>query len=88
MAVAGIPIDAQSDPLNGQFTLVWQTNPEITAPTTIFLDPMTFQYPYCTYVTGGRITSKPGAAMVTVQNSSKSELAGIRVVPGKCVKLK
>ena len=88
MAVAGIPVDAQSDPLNGQFTLVWQTNPEITAPTTIFLDPMTFQYPYCTYVTGGRITSKPGAAMVTVQNSSKSELAGIRVVPGKCVKLK
>ena len=85
-AIAGTPVDASTNISNGQFSMIWMSSPSITAPTTVFVDPLQFPYGYCTYVEGGgTITSKPDAQILTITNPSITQLVGVRVVPGKCL---
>ena len=84
MAVAGVPLDAETNPINGQYTLLWEANPAIKAPTTIYLDPLQFQYNYCVITTNGTITSQRNAQIVTIKNPSSTQLVGVRILPGLC----
>lgn len=86
MAVAGIPFDSVTVPLNGEYTLIYYSNPAIKAPTSIYLDPLKFQkYNYCVYVNGAKITSKPNARIVTLENTGPAQLVGVRITPGRCL---
>ena len=86
MAIAGVPIDGMTVPLNGEYSLIYQSNPSIKAPTSIHLDPLRFnRYNYCVYANGATITSRPGSRIVTLKNTGIARLVGVRIVPGKCL---
>ena len=86
MAIAGVPVDGLTVPLNGEYSLLYTSNPSIKAPTSIHLDPLRFnRYSYCVYANGATITSRPNARIVTLENNGSSRLVGVRIVPGKCL---
>ena len=85
VAEAGTLLATQFAQATGNFTLVYQANTEIKAPTTIWISPTTYTVGYCAYVSGGTITSKPGSPYLTVANASNGATVVIRVEPGRCV---
>lgn len=86
MAVAGVPIEGITVPINGEYTLIYYSNPSIKAPTSIHLDSLRFnKFDYCVYANGATVTSKPGARIVTLENTGPARMVGVRIVPGKCL---
>ena len=72
-AIAGIPLSwsFQSAAANQAFTFVYQADPNVRAPTEIFI-PIARHYPggYVLHVTGPAVvTSAPGVAIVTLRNT-------------------
>ena len=85
MAVAGDLLSAQSSQLVGSLTLVYSPTGTIHAPTTIFISPRTYPVGYCVYANGAKITSKPGAPYLTLDNTTTDGTIVVRVEPGTCV---
>jgi len=85
VAVAGSLLTAQFGQATGDFTMVYVSNTSIAAPTTIFVTPTSPKIGYCAYVKGARITSKPGAAYLTIDNTSQGATVVVRIEPGHCV---
>ncbi len=85
-AVAGRPIAFSFSPDTGEFTLSYVPNHRIHAPTVIFV-PTAIHYPhgYCATVTGGRVVSRRGSDLLSVQNASVGRRVVVRVTPGACV---
>ncbi len=85
VAVAGTLLSSQFAQITGNFSLVYQANTAIKAPTTIFVSPTTYQVGYCAYATGATVTSKPGSPYLTASNTTNGATVVIRIEPGKCV---
>ena len=87
VAVAGNVLTSQFSQATGNFSLVYSADPNIHAPTTVYVSPYDYQKTgYCVYVNGGTLTSKPGAAYVTVDNPTTHSTVLVRIEPGHCVK--
>ena len=84
-AVAGTPTSTSFDPATGTFELVYRANPRISAPTVITV-PVTTHYPhgYCARVSGARITSRPGAAHLDLENGSVPATVSVSITAGSC----
>jgi endoglycosylceramidase len=84
-AVAGTPTAMTFDPDTGAFTFRYQANPTITAPTVIVV-PVSTHYPrgYCLHVSGARVTSRPDATRVDIENGTKAGLVAVSVGRGAC----
>ena len=78
-------MSCQSSTIDGQYTMSYVSSPKITAPTTIFLSPTAYQIGYCTYVIGATVTSRPGAALLTLTNNPGNQAVVVRVEPGRCI---
>ncbi|MGH7858678.1 MAG: hypothetical protein ACREQY_15240, partial [Candidatus Binatia bacterium] len=75
-AVAGTPKSFSFDPASGDFSLTFEADPSIAAPTEIFV-PVARHYPdgYATTVTGpATITSGEDATVVTIAASAGGEV--------------
>jgi len=84
VAVDGAVLAAQASQATGMYSLVYVAANK--GPTTIYVSPTAYQQTgYCTYVTGGTITSKPGAQYLTVKSGTKGSTVTVRVEPGACV---
>jgi endoglycosylceramidase len=85
VAVAGTPTATTFDPTTARFSLTFRSDPDITAPTVIFV-PVALHYPdgYCARASGARITSAPGAADVDVRNGQKAADVTVTIAPGHC----
>jgi endoglycosylceramidase len=85
VAVAGSLLSASSGQPAGSFTLVYVTNTSIHAPTTIYISPSDYPVGYCVYASGATITSRSGAAYLSLDNQANGVTAVVRVEPGQCV---
>ena len=85
LAVAGSILASQYSATTGNFTLTYVAKKSINAPTTIFISPYQSTTGYCSYVRGARITSKPGAQYLTIDNTVDGATVVVRIEPGKCV---
>ncbi len=84
VAVDGAVLAAQASQATGMYSLVYKAAAE--APTTIYISPVAYlQTGYCTYVTGGTISSKPGSQYLTIKSGSRGTTVTVRVEPGSCV---
>ena len=81
-AVAGTVTDYLSDPTTGILYLSYQANPNVTAPTLIWIGA-NFQYThgYCTGVGGGTVVSKKNAKMLEIANPPQSSKVVVAVFP-------
>ena len=79
-ATAGTPGPYTYDTATGAFSYTYAPNPAVTAPTRIFVSPLTTPHGYDVDVTGGHVTSQSGqyveiaadgTAPVTVQISAR-----------------
>lgn len=84
-AVAGTPTSMAYDPATRRFQLAYRPDPAVRAPTVVFV-PVTRHYPagYCASVTGGRVTSAPGAAHLDVATTPGASSVRVTVSPGPC----
>lgn len=84
-AVAGTPTSMTFHPETGAFTLRYQSNPRITAPTVIVV-PVSTHYPhgYCLRLSGARATSRPDATRIDVENGDKAASVVVSVTQGAC----
>jgi endoglycosylceramidase len=84
-AVAGTPTAMTFDPTTGAFTLRYEANPKITAPTVVVV-PVSTHYPhgYCLQVVGARVTSRPGATRVDIENGNQAVPVVVSVTQGAC----
>jgi hypothetical protein len=84
VAVDGSVLVAQSSPSTGMYSLVYVAAGK--GPTTIFVSPKVYQQTgYCTYVSGGKISSKTGSPYLTVASGATGETVTVRLEPGACV---
>jgi endoglycosylceramidase len=83
--VAGKPVAMSFDPTTAVFTLRYRSDPAITAPTVIVV-PVAVHYPhgYCAKVSGARMTSRPGATRVDIENGASARNVTVSVTPGSC----
>jgi endoglycosylceramidase len=83
--VAGTPTSMAFDPETGAFTLQFEANPKITAPTVIVV-PVSTHYPhgYCLRVSGARVTSRPDATHVDIENGRMADVVDVSVSRGTC----
>jgi len=83
--VAGTPTAMSFDPTTGAFTLRYEANPTITAPTVIVV-PVSIHYRrgYCLQVAGARVTSRPGTTRVDIENGSRAAPVMVSVTQGRC----
>lgn len=81
-AIAGTPLSTGFDPASGRFHLQFLASARIQAPTVIFVP--SFRYPkgYCTRVSGGVVTSAPGAAHLLVRSAPGAALVQVTVTSG------
>ncbi len=84
-AVAGRPTTLSFDPSSGVFTLQYRADPRITEPTVVVV-PVAEHYGggYCATVSGGRITSAPGAEHLDIVNGRGATDVRVSIVPGRC----
>ena len=85
IAVAGTPLSSVLDPIDGQYSLTYLPDPKIDAPTTIYVSQSSYRAGYCTIVTGGVVTSKPGSGLLTVSSTKGADVTVVRIVPRACV---
>ena len=84
VAIDGAVLAAQASQSTGMYSLVYVAAGK--GPTTIYLSPTAYQQTgYCTYVSGGSVSSKPGSPYLTVQSGKKGETVTVRVVQGSCI---
>ncbi|MCL4449600.1 MAG: cellulase family glycosylhydrolase [Actinobacteria bacterium] len=81
-AVAGIPTSMSFNQTNSDFELSYTSNPSATSPTVIFV-PVSVHYKsgYCTYVEGGKVTSKPNGTYLTIANIPAAQTVTVKVTP-------
>jgi endoglycosylceramidase len=84
-AVAGRPTAFSFSPDTGAFSLSYEPNHRVHAPTVIFV-PTAIHYPhgYCASVTGGVVVSRLGSDLLEVQNASVGHRVVVRVTAGAC----
>ena len=84
-AVAGIPVSFGFSTRTDVFHLAYVPDRRIHAPTVVFV-PTELHYPrgYCTVVTGGRVTSRPGASELTVEIAKRGHRVAVEIRPGPC----
>ncbi len=84
-AVAGTPLSMSFDPASGRFTLEYVPGPTHGAPTVVFV-PTRIHYPrgYCPKVSGATVTSRPGAAYLTLANIPGASMVRLVVSAGSC----
>lgn len=84
-AVAGTPTSLSFDPETGTLQFRYRSNPAITAPTVIVV-PASTHYPhgYCLRVEGARVTSRPDATRVDIENGPTAADASVSLTPGSC----
>ena len=81
-AVAGDPLTYGFNPRTGHFRLTYTPRADAHGPTVVYL-PVADQYPngYTVAVSGGRVTSAPGASRLTVATTAKSTRVSVSVLP-------
>ncbi|MGH9080237.1 MAG: cellulase family glycosylhydrolase [Acidimicrobiales bacterium] len=84
-AVAGTPTAMSFDPATAAFTLQYRSNPRITAPTVIVV-PVSTHYPhgYCIRAVGARVSSRPGAVHLDIENGTTATAVTVSVTAGSC----
>jgi endoglycosylceramidase len=84
-AVAGDPNSVIFNPFTGAFNMVYAPAPAARGVTTVAI-AASQHYPdgWCSAVKGGRITSRPGAAHLTVQTAGHPNQVYITVTAGAC----
>lgn len=84
-AVAGTPTSMSFDPDTAAFELQYRSNPKITAPTVVEV-PLSTHYPhgYCVRVVGARVRSRPGAAIVDIENGPTATTVSVSLTAGTC----
>lgn len=84
-AVAGTPTAMAFDPGTDIFTVTYEVDLKIHAPTVVFV-PVAIHYPdgYCATASGATITSAAGARHLTVQAHHNTRTVTVSVTPGRC----
>lgn len=84
-AIAGTPTSMTFDQSSAAFSLSYAPNATVTEPTVIFV-PLSehYQRGYCAKVTGGRVTSLPGAEHLDVVNAPGATEVQVSVTSGHC----
>jgi endoglycosylceramidase len=84
-AVAGTPMWMSFDPDTGAFALRYLSDPKISAPTVVVV-PLSTHYPhgYCLRVAGARVTSRPGAGVVDIENGTTATSVAVSLTAGHC----
>jgi endoglycosylceramidase len=84
-AVAGTPTSTSFDQTTAKFILDYSPNSSIHEPTVVFV-PVAMHYPkgYCATVTGGTVTSKPGAEHLDIDNDPGAGAVSVTVTSGDC----
>ena len=84
-AVAGTPTSMAFNPDTAAFTMGYESNPAISAPTVIVV-PTSTHYPhgYCLRVSGARTASPPGAAHIDITNGPSAGAVTVSVTAGSC----
>ena len=65
-ATAGTPLEQRFDPATGDFRFRYRPDPSVTAATSIVVPQRAYPGGYAVDVTGGTVTSGPGAGRLTV----------------------
>jgi len=84
-AVAGSPQLVNFDHTSGDFYLNYTANPQITAPTLVWVSKH-YYYPhgYCATTSAGTILSPTDALVLEVENPSTAVPVVVTITPGKC----
>lgn len=84
-AIAGDPISTSFVATDNSFQLVYAPSSRIAAPTVIYV-PGATHYPlgFCTSVTGGHITSPPGAAHLLIESDRAAVRVSVDITSGRC----
>jgi endoglycosylceramidase len=77
-ATAGIPTAISYDPATGDFSMTYTPNPAITAPTQIFVSPLTAPKGYDVAVSGGH--AQKAGSLVQVRATSRQPVT-VSVTP-------
>ena len=84
-AIAGTPIAAALNLVNGQYVLSYLTNPAMKAATVIFIPQKYYDIGYCVSVIGATITSAKNSAYLTIQAATDASQVTVRIAPRGCV---
>jgi endoglycosylceramidase len=81
LATAGIPMTQSFDAATGKFTFAYRADQSVHAPTEIMV-PIAYHYPYGYSVTvrGARVSSRPGAQLLTVVNDPGASTVTVTIV--------
>jgi endoglycosylceramidase len=84
-AIAGIPLLVRYDPTDDAFSLLYEPDHRLVAPTVVFV-PASLHYPhgYCASASGARIASAPGASHLTLSADPHAASVELRILPGQC----
>jgi endoglycosylceramidase len=84
-AIGGTPTSMTFDPSTAAFHLSYRVDRAVTAPTVVFV-PVSRHYPdgYCAKLTGGKVTSSPGATRLVVTNDRSASTVEVTVTSGVC----
>ena len=85
-AIAGTPVSIDGAPGTDALDMSYIPDRAVHAPTVVFVAPTLRSGGggYCAVVTGGHITSGPGAAHLVVDDSPGSRRVQITLTPGRC----
>jgi len=84
-AVAGTPSAMAFDPGTDVFTLTYRVDPEVHAPTVVFV-PVAIHYVhgYCATASGAAVTSGADARPLTLRANHGARTVTVLVEPGRC----
>ncbi len=84
-AIAGTPISATFQQSGAIYQLVYRPSAQIQAPTSVFV-AAAVQYGdgYCSRVSGGQITSPPGASHLLVKADAKATKVVVTIQASSC----
>ncbi len=83
-AIAGDPTETAFDPATRTFTLGYEVDPAIAAPTVVMTAPARYPDGYCATATGATITSAAGASHLLLQNDPGAARVTFSLAPGAC----
>jgi len=83
-AIAGAPLSTGFDQATSAFHLRYLASARIHAPTVIFVPSFRYLRGYCTQVWGGVVTSRPGAAHLTVRSTTRGGPVQVTIAAGRC----
>jgi len=86
-AIAGTPVAMGYNPGPDRFTLTYQADRAIRAPTIVFVPHLHYPHGYCTQVVGATVRSRPDVTYLHLVNASGDGMVQVTVTPGVCANL-